>query len=470
MHTKHYKTPFILPIAAFFLTIMGGAVLLSLPFAAAQEPIDFIDALFIATSAVCVTGLASIDVFSSFSQGGQVVVLVLVQLGGIGVITYSTLVFYLLGKKISLRDRLAIRQGLLSDPTFRLGTFLIKMVSTIFILEVAGALFLYWQEPEKIGLFNAIFLSISAFCNAGFAPWADNLEQFNNDWAVTSCIMVLIVFGGLGYFILQDCYRFLSHKTRAAIKKLFRKTPSYEPLSDNPNPPVKLTYFSKVALSTTIFLIVGGALSVFITEWSNPSWEPSSFSERGLMALFLSVTSRTAGFSNTNLAHLSDVTLLITICLMFIGGCPGSCAGGIKTTTFRVLLGSALAQIRHRKQIIVQGKAIENSSYYKALLLFFCALLIIVLATLLLVISENGATPHNASPVLFLDIVVEVVSAFGTVGLSVNLTPNLSATGKCILCCVMFIGRLGPIWLITAIQQFQKEATFRYPETPIPVG
>lgn len=470
MNTKHYKTPFILPIAAFFLTIMGGAVLLSLPFAAAQEPVNFIDALFIATSAVCVTGLASIDVFTSFSQAGQVIVLALVQLGGIGVITYSTLVFYLLGKKISLRDRLAIRQGLLSDPTFRLGTFLIKMVSVIFILEIAGALFLYWQEPDKIGLFNAVFLSISAFCNAGFTPWADSLEQFNNNWAVTSCIMTLIVFGGLGYLILQDSFRVLSHKARLTIKKILRETPSYEPLSDNPNPPVRLSYFSKVVLSTTIFLIVGGALSVFITEWSNPSWAHSSFSERSLMALFLSVTSRTAGFSNTNLAHLSDFTLLITICLMFIGGCPGSCAGGIKTTTFRVLLGSAFAQIRRRKQIIVQGKAIASSSYYKALLLFCCALLTIILATLLLIITENGATPHSASPVLFMDIVVEVVSAFGTVGLSVNLTPNLSAAGKSILCCVMFIGRLGPIWLITAIHQFQKEATFRYPETSIPVG
>lgn len=470
MNTKHYKTPFILPIAAFFLTIMGGSLLLSLPFAAAEEPVHFIDALFIATSAVCVTGLASIDVFSSFSLAGQVIVIILVQLGGIGVITYSTLVFYLLGKKISLRDRLAIRQGILSDPSFRLGTFVIKMITTVFLLEMAGAFFLYWQEPEKIGVFNAIFLSISAFCNAGFTPWADSLEQFNNNWAVTGCIISLIVFGGLGYFILQDSYRVLSHKARVFVQRLLKRTPSHMPLSDKSTPPVKLTYFSKVALSTTLFLIIGGAVSVFITEWSNPSWAEASFSKRSLMALFLSVTSRTAGFSNANLAHLSDITLLLTVFLMFIGGCPGSCAGGIKTTTFRVLLGSALAQIRHRKQIIVQGKAIAGSSCYKALLLFCCALLTVICATFLLMLSENGAIPHNASPIPLLDILVEVVSAFGTVGLSVNLTPNLSAVGKGILCCVMFIGRLGPIWLITTIQQFQKEESFRYPETPIPVG
>lgn len=470
MNTKHYKTPFILPIAAFFLTIIGGAVLLSFPFAAEHEPIPFVDALFTATSAVCVTGLASVDVFSSFSRAGQVVILILVQLGGLGVITYSTLVFYLLGKKISLRDRLAIRHGLLSDPSFRLGTFVITMVTSIFVLEGLGALFLYWQEPEKINLFNAVFLSVSAFCNAGFAPWPDNLSQFSNNWAVSGCIMTLIVCGGLGYFILQDSFRVFSHKARCLVGKLLRTAPSYMPLSDKATPPARLSYFSRVALTTTACLILVGAVSVFLTEWHNNAWANTSFSERSLKALFLSVTSRTAGFSNVNLAYLSDITLLITVCLMFIGGCPGSCAGGIKTTTFRVLLGSIFAQIRHKKQIIVHGKAIANSSYYRALLLFCYALLTIIIATFLLMLSENGASAHSATPVGFLDILVEVVSAFGTVGLSINLTPTLSAVGKIILCCVMFIGRLGPIWLITAIQQFQKEEAFRYPETPIPIG
>lgn len=464
---KHYVTPFVMPVAAFFAAIIMGAVLLSLELTANAEPASFVDALFISTSAVCVTGLATVDVFAVFNRGGQCVILALIQLGGLGIITYATLIFYMLGKRISLRDRLAVEQGLLYNPTFHLGRLLQRMVLTVFTIEAVGAACLYIMEPERIGPFNAVFIAVSAFCNAGFAPWTDNLIQWRSHLGMNLTVMLLIVFGGIGFFVFDDIFRLLQARWRALRNK------SQTPYAGWGNPWVgarHLSYYSRVVLKTTLFLIVGGWLVLFLLETGNAAWKDTPLGERLLATLFQSVTCRTAGFATEDMARFSDAALLISIMLMFIGGSPGSCAGGIKTTSFRVLFANLIANLRGHSQVIVDGRAMSANVLNKVVLLLSYAMLTVMLASFALILTENSSTHHGAAAVPFLDIVFEAVSAFGTVGLSVNLTPHLSSPGKLILCLLMFIGRLGPIWLVTTIQQFQSEPAYRYPEDSMPIG
>ncbi len=466
---RHYITPFVLPVAAFAIVITTGTALLSLDLCAAGGEIPFVDAFFTATSAVCVTGLASADVFTVFNRTGQTVVLALIQLGGLGIVTYTTLVFYMLGKRISLRDRLAVAQGLFYDPSFHLGRFLQRMLLTVLLFECIGAAVFCFLEPERIGLFNSVFLSVSAFCNAGFAPWQDSLAQWRNSWGVNLAVMSLIVVGGLGYFVLEDLFRVLRAKLASFRQERLLAVPSETGGGKNPKV-VRLSYYSRVVLSTTAVLIAAGTAGIFFLELGSAAWKGTPVSERLLISLFQSVTSRTAGFATVDMALFSDAALLATIALMFIGGSPGSSAGGIKTTTFRILWGNIEAQLRGHPQIIVAGKAVASRVCNKAMLLFCYALGTVIIATFMLLLTENGSAHHGAAPFQFMDLFFEVVSAFGTVGLSVNLTPHLSDAGKIILCIVMFIGKLGPVWLVSTIQQFQTEPAYRYPEDSMPVG
>ncbi|MDR2051080.1 MAG: potassium transporter TrkH [Deltaproteobacteria bacterium] len=455
---KHYITPFVLPVAAFALVIGAGALLLFLDANAARGSASFVDSLFTATSAVCVTGLASVDVFSTFNRAGQGVVLALVQLGGIGIVTYSTLVFYMLDRRISLRDRMAVEQVLFYDPSFNLGRFLQRMILTVFFCEAAGAAVFFFLEPERIGFFNALFLSVSAFCNAGFAPWQDSLAQWRGHWGMNVAVMTLIITGGLGYFVIEDMARVLLARLKAPGPRSLRL------------PVVRLRYYSRIVLATSLFLILAGAAAIFALEPDKAVREGVPLPERALISLFQSVTSRTAGFSTTDMELFSDAALLVTMLLMFIGGSPGSCAGGIKTTTFRILWGNLVAQLRGHSQIIVAGRAMSPKTCNKAALLFCYALLTVILTTFALVLTENGHTHHGAAPFGLMELFFEVVSAFGTVGLSINVTPRLSDLGKLILCGAMLIGKIGPVWLISTIQQFQSDPAFRYPTDSMPVG
>lgn len=464
MPKRRFVTPFVLPVAAFALTILAGAFLLWLGISQKGDPTNFVDALFIATSSVCVTGLASVDPSTVFNRTGHTVMLVLIQLGGLGIITYSTLILHMLGKRVSLGDRLAVGQALLNDTSFHLGKFLQRIVLIILCIEAAGAVWLYMAEPDRIGLFHACFLAVSAFCNAGFALWPDNLIQWQNDWSINGAIMSLIFWGGIGFFVIDELLRVGGLRVRG----LFQKRPAgYFAL---PRPKPRLSYHTKLVLITSLSLVFGGAGLLFAAEFFNPAWKDLPAGDLILPALFQSVSARTAGFSSVNLGLFTDISLLSLVLLMFIGGSPGSCAGGIKTTTFRVLFGYFKAQLRGHRQVLVAGKAMEERVLNKAMLLFFFSTLTVFVAVFLLSFTENGAANHGQAPVQLLDIFFEVVSAFGTVGLSVNLTPSLSAAGKVIICLVMFIGRLGPIWLITTLQQFQSEPPYRLPETDVAIG
>ncbi len=464
MPKRRFVAPFVLPVAAFALTILIGACLLWLDVSHKAGPVGFVDSLFISTSSVCVTGLASVDPSTVFNRTGQAVMMLLIQLGGLGITTYSTLIMYMWSKRISLSDRLAVGQALLNDTSFHLGRFLQRVALIILCIEAAGAAWLYFSEPERIGLFHSCFLAVSAFCNAGFALWPDNLIRWSEDWSINGTIMSLIFFGGIGFFVIDELLRV----GRSRLVSLFRKT---SPRNHFPaRPKQRLGYHTRLVLQTSLALIFGGAAIIYAAGLFNPVWHDKSTQELILPALFQSVTARTAGFSSVDLGMCTDLTLLTLIILMFIGGSPGSCAGGIKTTTFRALLGYVKAQLRGHKQVVVAGKALEAPVLNKVMLLFFFSCLTVMGATCLLTLTENGASRHGGAPFQILDLLFEVVSAFGTVGLSVNVTPRLSDAGKLIICLVMFIGRLGPIWLITTIRQFQSEPAYRLPETDMAVG
>lgn len=467
MSAKPFVTPFLLPVVSFAAAIFVGAVLLSTQFCALGDPVPFVDAFFIATSCVCVTGLASVDPSTVFNMAGRWVMLALIQLGGLGIVTYSTLILYMFSRRISLWDRLAVGRALLQDQSFHLGTFLQRMALIVFGIEAAGALFLYCMEPERIGLFNAVFLAVSGFCNAGFAFWPDNLMQWRSHWGVNMTIMGLITCGGLGFFVLDEILRVCRGRL-GRFRQNGRRNFLHPPLPRS-RPP-RLSYYTRLVLWTSAGLAFFGALAIFLADLGNEAWRGMPWSDRALAALFQSVTSRTAGFATMDMALFSDLSLLITIVLMVIGGSPGSCAGGVKTSTFRVLCAYVAAQLKGHRQVVVRGRAVATAVLNKVMLLFYFAMLTMVAATLLLTMTENGAAHHGGASVQIMDIFFEVVSAFGTVGLSINLTPRLSEAGKVILCLVMFIGRLGPIWLVTTIQQFQSEPAFRYPETDLPIG
>lgn len=499
---KHFITPFVLPLASFALAIGAGSLLLFLDACCQNEKIAFVDAFFTATSAVCVTGLASVDPFTVFNRTGQVILLILIQLGGIGIITYSSLIFYLLGRRISLRDRVAVEQSLFYNPRFHLGAFLKRMILLLLCFELTAACILYFSEPERIGFFNALFIAVSAFCNAGFAPWADNLVQWQGHWVVSLTVMSMITLGGLGFFVLDDVFICLKMRLlRLASDKLppnrlapdsrcpaahipdghspDSRTPDkgksknlrkiftpHDLAQDSPH----LTYYSKLVLKTSLFLVFFGALCIFFAEQGNSAWQGMDFATKSLTALFQSVTSRTAGFASLDQGQLSDVTLLITMILMVIGGSPGSCAGGIKTTSFRILCSNLAAHLRGRNQIVINGRAMDKNTLNKAMLVFSYAILTLIIGTFSLVVTENGFERHHEAAVPFLELFFEAVSAFATVGLSVDLTPSLSTPGKIILCILMFIGKIGPVWLLTTIQQFQSAPAYRYPEFSIPTG
>ncbi len=446
---RHLLSPFAWPIIFFGLAILVGSIALHHPAAIAGPGLSWLDAVFTATSATCVTGLIVVDTGSFFTRFGQSVIMLLIQLGGLGVMTYTSLIFYLWRRRVSLTDRLALGQSLLHDPTFRLGRFFIQLLLVCISIEAFGFVLMYFFVPG-FGSFEALFHAVSAFCNAGFALQRDSLMAWQGLWTVNLIFMALIILGGLGFSVLIElfgaCKRFLMQRSA-----------------------VRLSWYTKIVLRTSLWLILGGAAAIFLSEWlAHPG--KMALDERIFSSLFQSVTARTAGFNTVSIGEMSNVSLLALVLLMFVGGSPGSCAGGIKTTTFRALLGFGAGRLRVRRQTVVAGSALNAESMDKALTLVFFAAGIIVLALLLLVFLEGANLPHPATRGMFLEIVFEVFSAFGTVGLSTGVTPGLSEAGKTVIIGLMFLGRLGPILFLSLLQSWQTQERFSWPESNLLVG
>ena len=455
MAMRKWFSPFTMPIYFFALAIVAGTVVLRLRPCLAQGPLSLVDALFTATSAVCVTGLVVVDTGTRFTTTGQSVILGLIQLGGLGIMTYTSLVLYLWRRRTSLMDRMAVGQNLLHDPAFHLGRFLIQVVALVLCIELAGTVAIMLSDPGAFSPFSAMFHAVSAFCNAGFSLYADSLTTWKSDPWVNLVFMGLIILGGLGFSVLLEIFELVTRLRHRRNPADFRKH--------------RLSWHARIVLATSAGLVVGGALVILGAEYM---LAPGHFSvaEELLASLFQSVTCRTAGFNTLDIGNMTNISLLVMIFLMLVGGSPGSCAGGVKTTTLRALTAFSVSRLKGRGQTVVSGFALDRETMNKALSLALFAFVIVCGATLVLSVTEIGAVPHGQTRGAFLDILFEVVSAFGTVGLSTGLTAKLTTTGKIVITAVMFIGRLGPIMFLSAIREFHTEERFSWPENTLLIG
>ena len=446
-------TPFGFPIYFFAITILVGAFLLHLDASWSDSgSISWINALFTATSATCVTGLAVVST-GGFTPFGQSVILFLIQLGGLGIMTYTSLVFYLWRKRVSITDRLAVGQSLLHDPSFKLGRFLVQIVVLCFSIEAVGAFLLYVCDPDGFAPFSALFHSISAFCNAGFSLFDSSLMRWGGHAGVNGVIMGLIILGGLGFSVLIDILQTVRSRTTGKEAT-----------------PRKLAWQTRIVLRTSLFLILLGWGVIFAAEWYDRSSGIERIGGELLRSLFQSVSTRTAGFNTVDIGGMTNIALVIMLPLMLIGGSPGSCAGGIKTTTFRTIIAFARAQLLGRRQVVIDGYALEEKSVNKALILLILAVVTVLTATVILSISEGGDLPHLRLRGQVVEILFEVVSAFGTVGLSTGLTPTLTPVGKWVIIVLMFVGRLGPIAFLAFLQGWQTRERFAWPERDMLIG
>jgi trk system potassium uptake protein len=397
--------------------ILLGALLLMLPSSwAGPKPLGFIDALFTSTSAVCVTGLTVVDT-ALFTLWGQLIIAALIQFGGLGIITFATIYVAIPHKKIALMNRSIIKDYYLDEVEYNPKTIIGTILATTVAVEGLGAVALYFRFRNlKDGLFIAIFHSVSAFCNAGFSTFSTNLEGYVGDPIVNIAIMLLIVMGGLGFIVVRDIMKRMSGKRK------------------------RLSTHSRIALSVTFFLIIAGAILFFILE-SHHSMRGLPLGTQILASFFQSVTPRTAGFDTIIQSRLSDASVLITIVLMFIGACPGSTGGGIKTTTFFVLAMTALKGPDDEGNIRIGKRSITSASVLKAVGILGKGVMIVIVSATVILFLERPAIISGAMGLI--DVLFEVVSAFGTVGLSLGITASLVPAAKVVLILTMFAGRVG---------------------------
>jgi trk system potassium uptake protein TrkH len=427
--------------------IILGALLLSLPVASKDGHfLRFIDAFFTATSAVCVTGLVVVDTGIHFSRFGQSVIISLVQIGGLGLMTFSTLAAILLGKKIGLKERILIQESFNQNNMSGLVRLILNVLLVTLVIEGLGGLILtlrFWMDfPLDRALAFGFFHAISAFCNAGFDLFGQvfgkysSITHYVNDWIVSFTMGGLIVLGGLGFPVIVEL-------TRVPQKKL-------------------LSLNSKLVLFMTAVLIITGTILIILIEFTN-SKTIGGLNGNGkfLGALFQSITSRTAGFNTLDISQLRTGTWFIMIILMFIGASPSSTGGGIKTTTFGVLAVTVAASIRGRQNAELFERRIPTDIVYKAITILTIALSWVSLITLVISLIE----PHA-----FIRLFFEVMSAFGTVGLTTGITPGLTDISKILLIITMFIGRVGPVTVILALSRRERLSSTKYIEERLMIG
>lgn len=446
--------PLALPIIFFGLAVCIGALLLHQPASLHRgSHLSWPDAFFTATSAVCVTGLSVVSTGTFFSRWGQSVILALIQLGGLGIMTFTSLTFYLLRHKVSLLDRVAVGQTILHDQSFDMARVLKAIVIWTLLIETLGAVVILGLAADHFSIYSAFFHAISAFCNAGFSLDDQSLMALQGNWGVNGIFMLLIILGGLGFSVLVELQSFAAARLKGKSARHHQR----------------LSWYATAVIKTSLMLIVVGAAALFLAEFFGNN-QNIPLPESLLTALFQAVTCRTAGFNSLDIGTMTNVSLLIMLILMLIGGAPGSCAGGIKVTTFRILAAFVAAQLQGKKQVVINRCAVEEEAVSKALVLAVFAGVIVLSATLVLMMTEGGDIPHPQARGLFLEVLFEVVSAFGTVGLSTGLTVKLSLAGKWLLTALMFIGRLGPLLLLGAIQGFHKKLLYQWPKENMLIG
>ncbi len=433
----------------FLIAIMAGAILLTLPVSCQDGQLSLVDALFTATSAVCVTGLTVVDTGNHLSLFGQVVVMVLIQVGGLGFMTLTTVILLSLGTKITFRKKISVGQSFKPGVSGDIGSLIKAVVVTTFLVELLGAIALltkfYGRFPFGEACFLAVFHSVSAFCNAGFSTFSNSLESYSGDYVMILIFSVLIISGGLGFVVINDIYNRIHYKDRG------------------------LTLHSKLCLTITAILLIGGTFAFLLSEDKNV-FQQTSPGYNLANAFFQSVTCRTAGFNTIAQSSLNEISILVTMILMFIGACPGSTAGGIKTTTLGIIAILVYRRFRGRQSVSVFKRTISPDSVTRSLTVLILALFVIVSVFVIFMYSEQTPGSHQLSHGWFVENLFEVVSAFGTVGLSMGVTSHLHSFGKLVLITTMFIGRVGLLTLALSLARPRERGEIIYREEEVMVG
>lgn len=439
----------------FIAVIAVGTLLLMMPFAITNGQWgDFLTALFMSTSAVCVTGLAVVDPNTYFSFWGELILVLLVQVGGLGYMTMTTFLMLLIGRRFDLQQRFAIKESF--DRPFLQGSSanLIKsIIATTLIFELTGTFFLTYKFSQEFSLSDSLWLgifhSVSAFNNAGFSLFKDNLMSYHGSIIVNLVITGLIIFGGIGYQFIIELYLWLTSLNNRRCNRF------------------EFSLNFKIVLRMTIFLLTLGTIFFLFIEYQNPNTIANfNFKDKLLAAWFQSVTTRTAGFNTVNNSVLEINSLLVTMILMFIGASPSGTGGGVKTTTVSILANCTRSVLKGQEEVVTYKRTIPTSLILKAIGVIFGSVIVIIMATVMATFVE--AKIHPSIPVIA--ILFEVVSAFGTVGLSMGITAILSPFSQLVIIGMMYIGRVGVILLIAAIVGDPRPTTLKYPEENLLIG
>jgi len=440
-------------VFSFMIAILIGAGLLMHPQAAADGvPLSFTNALFTSTSAICVTGLIVVDTATKFSLFGQLIIMVLIQIGGLGIMILSYFAAFIIGRTISVKEKITLSFMLNEQDMRKLSRSIVKIIYFTLIIEAVGMLFFFFKFSQLYGMNGkavlfSVFHSISAFCNAGFALFSDSFAGFKSDSFINFVLAILIILGGLSFAVLFNVFDNL----KAGIKSGFfrRRTPLH-----------KLSVNTKVVLGVSGILLLSGTLIIYGFEHARILLD-QDLKTQYLGAFFQAVTLRTAGFNTLDISALGINTLMIMILFMFIGGASGSTAGGVKVNTVAVIYAYIKAMLGRERNVTLLRHHLKKGLINKSFLVIILSLMAIFFVTLILSMTED----FQIERLLF-----EAVSAFGTVGLSTGITGHLSLIGRYLIIILMFVGRIGPLTLIVALSQREKRVEVKYPEGNIVIG
>lgn len=443
LDTSKWKlTPYQILVLGFAALILVGALLLTLPAASVSgKSTPFIDALFTSTSAVCVTGLVVLDTGTHWSLFGQIVIILLIQFGGLGIMAMATLFALLIRKKIQLRERLIMQEALNQLTMAGIVRLMVYIIKATLAIEFIGGTILairWYMDYGVKGIYFGYWHAVSSFCNAGFDLFGEfrSLTGYVDDITVNLVVTSLIILGGLGFTVISD----------VVTNRKFSK----------------FSLHTKLVLVTTTALIIIGTVVIFALEFDNPdtlanlSWEGKL-----LGSYFQSVTPRTAGYNTLDIGKMESSSIFFIVLLMFIGASPASTGGGIKTTTFSVLMLAVWNLVRGREEVKAFNRSLSPQTVYKAFSVMFIAAILVIVVTMAMSITENAP---------FLNVLFEVVSAFGTVGLTTGITPSLTFAGKLWLIITMFAGRVGPVTLALALAMRSKHVKIHLPEGKVMIG
>ncbi len=430
---------------SFVIAILIGTVCLLMPFSTQAGHMSLIDALFTATSGVCVTGLIVQDTATSFTPFGQGIILILFQLGGLGIMTFSTLILLAAGRRISIKDKIMIQEDFHYMAPRDFKSLIKKIFLYALAIESLGvlSLFFFWlRDYEWVKSLNlAVFHSVSAFCNAGFSLFSQSFYGFRDSAWINITLILLIVLGGLGFLVIDELKgRFIG---------LFRRQK------------MKLSLHAKLVLALTLGLIIISLAVFVLIEWDH-SLKQFSGQEKLFCSVFQVITPRTAGFNTMNINSLSLAVILLLMMLMFVGACPGSTGGGVKTSTIGVILAFLKSKLAARDTVNLFYRTLPLELVTKAFTVVTLAVLVIFLSSFILLLTQPDAS--------FREVLFEVFSAFGTVGLSLGLTPKLTPVGKIMIILTMYVGRIGPLTLLYAFSRERAHGRFEYAKETVMIG